>query len=129
MELHNDLTGEKYVISVIPLHEAQLLRKQGIVFYDFTKLTAINTCPTFGVLRYALHRTEVPMTASGRNLAIEAGKACHDFFAAVRMWTLLHTADWLKGYELSFSRTDNPDLNKMIENHGCELFHQELGRL
>lgn len=125
MELTNDLTGEKYVISVIPLHEAQLLRKQGVVFYDFTKLTAVNTCPTFGVLRYALHRTEIPMTASGRNLAIEAGKACHDFFAAVRMWTLLHTTDWLKGYELSFSEADGPNLNKMIENHGYKLFGQQ----
>lgn len=113
MELHNDLTGEKYVISVIPLHEAQLLRKQGVVFYDFTKLTAVNTCPTFGVLRYALHRTEIPMTASGRNLAIEAGKACHDFFAAVRMWHLLNKQ----------STNNTEDNYTKFLKHGEKLFN------
>ena len=25
--------------------------------YDHTKLSAINTCPTFGILRYQMHRT------------------------------------------------------------------------
>jgi hypothetical protein len=91
MELVNELTGEKYVIRAIPLKEAMALKDKGVVFYDYTKLTAINTCPTWGVLRYALHKTEIPLTASGRNLAIECGSACHDFFAALRMWTLLQS--------------------------------------
>lgn len=96
MELINDLTGERYVIRSVPLHEAKKLRDTGTIFYDYTKLTAINTCPTYGVLRYAHHKTETPLTASGRKLAIEAGKACHDFFAALRMWTLVN--EGLKDY-------------------------------
>lgn len=125
MELINDLTGERYVIRSVPLAEAKKLRDAGTIFYDYTKLTAINTCPTYGVLRYAHHKTEIPLTVGGRKLAIEAGKACHDFFAAVRMWTLLHTTDWLKGYVLPFDKADGPDFGKMIEAHGYKLFGRE----
>jgi hypothetical protein len=111
MELYNESTGEKYVIRTIPLSEAKKLRDSGVVFYDYTKLTAINTCPTWGVLRYALHKTDTPMTYTGRNLAIEAGKACHDFFAALRMWTLLRSSD-----------LDNLD---RLYKHGHKLFGQD----
>lgn len=115
MELINDLTGERYIIRSVPLAEAKKLRDSGTIFYDYTKLTAINTCPTYGVLRYAHHKTEVPLTTSGRKLAIEAGKACHDFFAALRMWTLLQ-------------RVENPgDMMHMAEQvhkHGFKLFGQ-----
>jgi hypothetical protein len=93
MEILNPHTGDKYVIRLVPLDEAHALRRNGTVFYDFTKLTAVNTCPTWGVLRYGLHRTDIPLTVSGRNLAIECGKACHDFFAAVRMHELLQRHD------------------------------------
>lgn len=113
MELINDLTGERYVIRSIPLHEAKKLRESGTVFYDYTKLTAINTCPTYGVLRYAHHKTEIPLTVGGRKLAIEAGKACHDFFAAVRMWTL---------GEVQNNRYVCSD---QVMKHGYKLFGQE----
>ena len=99
LEIQNEHLGEKYVIRAISMSEAKSLRDNGTVFYDFTKLTAINTCPTYGLLRYGLHRTEIPLTISGRNLAIECGKACHDFFAAVRMWTLLQRPDMLERVE------------------------------
>ena len=78
----------EYHIRNISLEDADKLRLAGQVFYDFTKLTAINTCPTFGVLRYALHRTDYPLTSGGRRLAVECGSACHDFFAALRLWSL-----------------------------------------
>lgn len=109
-EIHNPTTGDKYVIRLVPLDEAHALRKNGTVFYDFTKLTAINTCPTWGVLRYGLHRTDIPLTASGRNLAIECGKACHDFFAAVRMHELL--------------QRDGLDKARLT-SHGFKLFGRE----
>jgi hypothetical protein len=111
MELINDLTGERYIIRSVPLEEAKKLRDSGTIFYDYTKLTAINTCPTYGVLRYAHHKTEVPLTIGGRKLAIEAGKACHDFFAALRMWTL---------------RYQQPQLNEQAwQAHGFKLFGRE----
>lgn len=87
--LENPNTYETYHIRSVPLDEAMKLKAAGTVMYDYTKITAINTCPTWGVMRYGLHKTDIPMTASGRNLAIEAGSACHDFFAAIRLWTLI----------------------------------------
>lgn len=57
--------------------------------YDNTKLVAINTCPTWGILRYGMHKT---MSAPGatRQMALEMGTAAHDVFAAVRLWQLHH---------------------------------------
>lgn len=91
--LIEDTAGEqRYTVRNIPLTEALALRAKGVVMYDYTKLTAINTCPTWGVLRYGLHKTEIPLSAGGRNLAIECGSACHDFFAALRLWTIMETS-------------------------------------
>lgn len=83
----------QYSIRAVPMDEALRLRASGIKMYDYTKLTAINTCPTWGVLRYALHKTDVPMTYSGRMLAAECGHACHEFFAALRFWHLTNSTD------------------------------------
>lgn len=116
IELDNPDLGERYVIRTVPLSEAKVLRQQGVVFYDYTKLSAINTCPTWGVLRYALHRTEIPLSASGRNLAVECGSACHDFFAALRMWTLMDDAAF---------RKPNEKLFQQVKKHGYKLFSAE----
>jgi hypothetical protein len=80
MNISDDLALE-----LITIEEARKHVSDGLVCYDYTKLTAVNTCPTFGVLRYALHRTE---TSGARSMAIDAGKACHDYFAAQRIWSL-----------------------------------------
>lgn len=58
--------------------------------YDNTKLVAINTCPTWGIVRYSMHKTmSVPASQGGaRQMALECGSAAHDFFAAVRVWQL-----------------------------------------
>jgi hypothetical protein len=55
--------------------------------YDNTKLVAINTCPTWGILRYSMHKT---MSAPGvtRAMALEMGSAAHEVFAAVRLWQI-----------------------------------------
>lgn len=119
MELINDLTGERYIIRSVPLAEAKKLRDSGTIFYDYTKLTAINTCPTYGVLRYAHHKTEVPLTASGRKLAIEAGKACHDFFAALRMWTLFQKVDYWRGADATVSTLED---QATLYNYSKKLF-------
>src|SRR5262245_41935598 len=86
MELSNGDTV--YHIRYVPREEWKALLDSGTVFYDYTKLTAANMCPTWGVVRYGLHKTEIPLTMGGRNLPIECGSACHDFFAALRAWTL-----------------------------------------
>jgi hypothetical protein len=54
--------------------------------YDHTKLSAINTCPTWGVLRYTMHKR---MPSTGRALALEAGHAMHECFAFIRLVSLI----------------------------------------
>ncbi len=71
--------------------------------FDFTKLTAINTCPTWGILRYSMHKT---MHGGGRAMALEAGKVMHECFAAVRLYTL--------GIQCGF--------NDLFEYHGRRLY-------
>jgi len=51
--------------------------------YDHTKLSAINTCPTWGILRYSHHKR---MPGSSRSMALEAGAAAHEAFSAVRLF-------------------------------------------
>lgn len=60
-------------------------RDKDLPTFDNTKLTAINTCPTWGLLRYEHHKA---MPGAGRAMALEAGSAMHDVFAAVRLWQL-----------------------------------------
>lgn len=59
---------------------------QHLPAYDNTKLQALNTCPTWGILRYQMHKTF--SHGGGRAMALEAGSAMHEVFAAVRLWQL-----------------------------------------
>lgn len=49
---------------------------------DYTMLSALNTCPTWGILRYMLGK-KLPETK--RAMALELGAAMHEAFAAVRL--------------------------------------------
>lgn len=111
IEYHNEQTGERYTVRVVPVDEALRMKEAGQIFYDYTKLTAINTCPTYGVLRYALHKTEIPLNTHGRRMAVEAGSACHEYYAALRMWTVINNPD-------------NKD-NELLHNYGYKLFGHE----
>lgn len=54
--------------------------------YDFTRLNAVSTCPRYGVVRY-IH--DKAMSAGvGRAMALEAGQASHQVYAAARLWQL-----------------------------------------
>lgn len=59
-----------------------------LIPYDYSALTAVHTCTTNGIIRYGMHRT---FEGSKRAMALEAGQACHDVFAADRLWQLVHT--------------------------------------
>jgi hypothetical protein len=50
--------------------------------FDYTKLSAINMCPTWGIIRYTKHKA---MPGSGRSMALEAGSAMHECFGVVRL--------------------------------------------
>lgn len=57
---------------------------EGLPTFDNTKLVAINTCVLWGIVRYTHHKV---MTAGGRAMALEAGGAAHDVFAAHRLYS------------------------------------------
>lgn len=66
--------------------------------FDNTKLVALNTCPTWGVVRYEQHRT---FLAGGRAMALEAGKASHEAYAAIRIADL-----WWNGEQFYDGKVD-----------------------
>lgn len=55
--------------------------------YDFTKINAVFTCPTWGVIRYGHNKV---MSPGARAMALEAGQAMHQVFAAVRLYDWAH---------------------------------------
>ena len=85
--------------------------------YDHTKLSAINTCPTWGVLRYGMHKK---MSADGRALALEAGSAMHECFAFVRLVSLCDQYS-----------DRSPEFQSALWNfHGTRLFgHERIGHI
>lgn len=54
--------------------------------YDHTYFSNLCQCPTWGLVRYGHHKT---MSSGGRAMALEAGSASHDMFAAIRLLELL----------------------------------------
>jgi hypothetical protein len=55
--------------------------------FDHTKLSAVNVCPTWGILRYQMHKR---MSGDGRAMALEAGSAMHECFSFIRLATLMN---------------------------------------
>lgn len=84
--------------------------------YDNTKLQALNTCPTWGILRYQMHKTF--QGGGGRAMALEAGSAMHEVFAAVRLWQL-----W-KQLQQSDTRAEQKGVG-LFEYHGKRLFGED----
>ena len=71
-----------YLISIRLLTEEE---ERSLKPYSYSILTAANNCPMWGVVRYG-HRKVY--TATARSMALEAGSALHEVFAAVRLWQL-----------------------------------------
>ena len=77
--------------------------------FDNTKLVAINTCPLWGLVRYTHHKT---MNGTGRAMALEAGAAAHEVFAAHRLFNFREYGSTFYEYptaviEEAFSRFGN----------------------
>lgn len=78
---------------------------------DYSTLTAVNMCPRWGIVNsYMGKRMSM---ATQRSTALEAGKAMHDVFAAVRMFELFHHG------------TGHTDDFAIIGQHGARLFGNE----
>lgn len=86
---------------------------QGLDAFDYTKLTAINMCPRWGLIRYDQHKR---MPGEGRAMPLEMGAAAHDGFAAVRFFQLLEFGP--KVYGSKFSQ-------QAVIEHGYKLFSKE----
>lgn len=56
-------------------------------WYSNSKLVAINTCPRWGSIRFGLGKH---WGGEGRAMPLEAGRAAHDGYAAVRLFELGH---------------------------------------
>jgi hypothetical protein len=54
--------------------------------FDYTKLTALNMCPRWGLIRYDQHKA---MPTNSRSMALELGSAAHQAFAAIRLFELM----------------------------------------
>ena len=78
--------------------------------YDHTKLSAVNTCPTWGILRYQMHKA---MPSSGRAMALEAGTAMHEVFAFVRLATMCEQMKEIR---------DEAFIEEAWVTHGTRLF-------
>lgn len=55
-------------------------------FRDYSAVTAMYMCPTWGAVRYGMQRKVKGMN---REMALDAGHAMHDVFAATRVWNLM----------------------------------------
>lgn len=54
--------------------------------WSYSRLTDLNTCEVWGMVRGAYRKT---FPTSGRSMALEAGSAAHEAFAAFRLYNLL----------------------------------------
>lgn len=96
-------------------HEGENI--QDYVPFDNTKLVAINTCPTWGLVRYCEHKR---MGNTARNLALEAGSACHEFFAAVRLLQLKYWQDLPEHFEYQGKRLFGETKFAIMKEHLLE---------
>lgn len=85
--------------------------------FDNTKLVAINTCPLWGITRYTHHK--IFSSGTGRAMALEAGSAAHEVFAAHRLYSLQEF-----GSEFYPERSAE-DLRAAVERAGQRIFGPE----
>ena len=87
--------------------------------FDFTKLSAINVCPSWGIIRYGYHKV---FSTTSRAMALEAGSACHEVFAAARLFDLCE-----------FSTKAFPDIKpsyirSLAEKRAVDMFGQDRSK-
>lgn len=59
--------------------------------FDYTKLTALNQCPRWGLVRYDQHKK---MPSNQRSTALEMGGAAHQAYAAIRFFELMESGEF-----------------------------------
>lgn len=79
---------------------------------DNTKLVAINTCPVWGIIRYTHHKS---MGGMGRAMALEAGSAAHEVFAAHRLFSFME-------YGEEYYGSTKEQVKRAYEDTGKRIF-------
>jgi hypothetical protein len=79
--------------------------------YTNSSLIAMNTCPTWAIVK---DQMRLGYENTGRAMALEAGAAMHEMFAAVRLWQL-----W------RYDSVDCVDREGLILFHGKRLFGED----
>ena len=82
--------------------------------FDFTKMSAVNTCPTWGITRYGHHKV---FGNASRAMALEAGSACHDVFAAGRLFDLFEYGHSIYGAD--------KDIHTIVTQRAAKLFGED----
>lgn len=82
--------------------------------YTNSNLVSMNTCPTLAIVK---DQMQLGYPGNGRAMALEAGAAMHELFAAVRLWQL-----WKHDLPRLAPGTDHTIL---IDYHGQRLFGKD----
>lgn len=90
--------------------------KRTLPWIDYSGLTALNTCPRWGLI-HSVHGKR--FQALDRSMALEAGSAMHDMFAAVRMFELMD-------HVLHDGPMGMKGMPEYIFNHGAKLFRSPM---
>jgi len=101
-------TNHELIVTSMPVEREQLEA------FDNTKWSAINTCPTFGLIRYHMH---LRMPGAGRALALEAGHALHECFSFIRLASLMD--------QMTERGKDAIYIHGLYQYHGTRLFGTE----
>jgi hypothetical protein len=85
-------------------------------WYDHTRISAIHTCPQWGIVRYMYDKTLGDVET--RAMPLEAGGACHEAFAAHRLWLLSRA-------EGTLDVTGNPIPKGYTHTQGVRIFGEQ----
>lgn len=89
--------------------------KASLPWLDYSALTALNVCPRWGLIHSVYGKR---FMSNDRAMPLEAGKAMHDMFAAVRMFELMD-----HHVRSSVNPAGVPDF---IDAHGRKLFKSSM---
>lgn len=94
--------------------------KATLPWIDYSGLTALNTCPRWGLI-HSVHGKRFGTV--DRAMALEAGTAMHDMFAAVRMFELMDSQ--MQTINLCSGEKDRV-IPRYIYEHGAKLFTSSM---
>lgn len=75
---------------------------------DYSTLTAVNMCPRWGIIHSYMGKRPAN-NAAQRSMALDAGSAMHDVFAAVRMFELVRMSEGNTAVEVKLQRLFGDD--------------------